>query len=175
MNYLSLNFWHEQCSEYFIGFHVNLCNQLETEIGEGNGKPLQYSWLENPVDRGAWWAAVHRVAQSWTWLKPLSMHACIGEGNGNPLQYSCLENPRDRAAWWAAVYGVAQSQTQLKRLSSSSSSDRNIVDNLFIMIKLELRKVKEFASFAQSICPAFHFILFMIFNTCYLPMSLLIM
>ena len=34
--------------------------------GEGNGNPLQYSCLENPVDRGAWWAAVHRVAQNRT-------------------------------------------------------------------------------------------------------------
>ena len=39
---------------------------------EGNGNPLQYSCLENHVDRGAWWAAVHRVAQSRTWLKRLS-------------------------------------------------------------------------------------------------------
>ena len=53
--------------------------------GEGNGNPLQYSCLENPVDRGAWWIAVHRVTQSRTRLKWLSMHACIGEGNGNPL------------------------------------------------------------------------------------------
>ena len=37
--------------------------------GEGNGNPLKYSCLENPVDRGAWWAAVHGVAQSWTQLK----------------------------------------------------------------------------------------------------------
>ena len=36
------------------------------EIGEGNGTPLQYSCLENPMDRGAWWAAVHGVAQSQT-------------------------------------------------------------------------------------------------------------
>ena len=89
--------------------------------GEGNGNPLQYSCLENPVDRGAWWAAVHRVAQSRTGLKRLSMLACIGEGNGNPLQFSCLGHPRDRRAWWAAVYGVVQSRTRLKRLSSSSS------------------------------------------------------
>ena len=88
----------------------------------GKCNPLQYSCLEYPVDRGTWWAAVHGVAQSWTWLKRLSMHACIGEGNGNPLQCSCLEDPRDGGAWWAAVYGVAQSQTRLKRLSSSSSS-----------------------------------------------------
>ena len=34
--------------------------------GEGNGKPLQYSCLGNPVDRGAWWATVHGVAKSQT-------------------------------------------------------------------------------------------------------------
>ena len=90
-------------------------------LGEGNGSPLQHSCLENPVDRGAWWAAVHRVAQSQTRLKRLSMHACIGEGNGNPFQYSCLENLRDRGAWWAAVYGVTQSWIRLEWLSSSSS------------------------------------------------------
>ena len=34
--------------------------------GEGNGTPLQYSCLENPMDGGAWWAAVHWVAKSWS-------------------------------------------------------------------------------------------------------------
>ena len=34
--------------------------------GGGHGNPLQYSCLENPVDRGVWWATVHRVAKSWT-------------------------------------------------------------------------------------------------------------
>ena len=80
-------------------------------VGEGNGNPLQYSCLQNSVDRGAWLAAVHGVTQSWTRLKRLSMHASIGEGNGNPIQYSCLENPRDRGAWWATIYGVIQSRT----------------------------------------------------------------
>ena len=41
-------------------------------IGEGNGNPLQCSCLENPRDRGAWWAAVYGVAQSRTRLKQLS-------------------------------------------------------------------------------------------------------
>ena len=36
--------------------------------GEGNGNPLQYSCLENPMDRGAWWAIVHRVTKSQTRL-----------------------------------------------------------------------------------------------------------
>ena len=38
------------------------------------GTPLQYSCLENPMDRGAWWAAVHRVTQSWTWLSNTHTH-----------------------------------------------------------------------------------------------------
>ena len=91
----------------FIGFS-RLMN------GEGNGTPLQYACLDNPMDGGAWKAAVHGVAAEW-----LHFHftlSCTGEGNGNPLQCSCLENPRDGGAWWAAVYGVAQSW-----LSSSSS------------------------------------------------------
>ena len=90
--------------------------------GEGNGTPLQYSCLENPMDGGAWWAAVHgvlRVGHDWVTSLSLSL-SCIGEGNGNPLQCSCLVNPRDGGAWWAAVYGVTQSQTRLKWLSSSS-------------------------------------------------------
>ena len=36
--------------------------------GEGNGNPLQYSWMENSMDRGAWWATVHGVAKSQTRL-----------------------------------------------------------------------------------------------------------
>ena len=43
--------------------------------GGGHDDPLQYFCLENPLDRGAWWATVHRVAKSRTQLKPLS--ACV--------------------------------------------------------------------------------------------------
>ena len=43
--------------------------------GGGHGNPLQYSGLENPMDRGAWRSTVHRVTKSQTWLKQLSMHA----------------------------------------------------------------------------------------------------
>ena len=50
-----------------LHFHFSL-----SCIGEGNGNPLQCSCLENPRDGGAWWAAVHGVAQSQTQLKRLS-------------------------------------------------------------------------------------------------------
>ena len=80
----------------------------EDPLEEENGNPLQYSCLENPMDKGAWRATIQRVTKSWTQLSDY-----IGEGNGTPLQYSCLENPMDRGAWWAAVHGVAKSWTRL--------------------------------------------------------------
>ena len=52
--------------------------------GEGHVNPLQYSCLENPMDRRAWWGIVHRVAKSWTRLKQLSMHV------ERPLSPLCL-------------------------------------------------------------------------------------
>ena len=80
--------------------------------GEGNGTPLQSSCLENPMDGGAWWAAVHGVVKSRTRLSVFTFtfpfHALE---KAMATQCSCLENPRDGGAWWAAVYGVAQSDT----------------------------------------------------------------
>ena len=100
--------------------------------GEENGNPLQYSCLENPMDRGAWWATVHGVKELDTTEQLTLLHlegvpghsvgketACNagdpgslpglgrspGEGNGHLLQYSCLENPMDRGAWRATVQG----------------------------------------------------------------------
>ena len=48
--------------------------------GGGHGNPLQYSCLENPMDRGPWWATVHRVTESWSQLKWLSAHSLIHRG-----------------------------------------------------------------------------------------------
>ena len=58
-----------------------------SSLAVGYGNPLQYSSLENPMDRGAW------------------------QANGNPLQYSSLENPMDRGAWQATAREVAESDT----------------------------------------------------------------
>ena len=83
----------------------------------GNGTPLQYSCLENPMGGGAWYAAVHGVAKSRTWLSDFTFTFMHWRRKWHPLQCSCLENPRDGGAWWAAVYGVAQSRTRLTRPS----------------------------------------------------------
>ena len=64
-----------------LHFHFSL-----SCTGEGNGNPLQCSCLENPRDGGAWWAAVHGVAQSRTRLKRLS-------GGGGAWKW-CFQAPR---------------------------------------------------------------------------------
>ena len=91
--------------------------------------PLQYSCLENPMNGGAWWAAVPWGSEELGTTERLHFHfslSCIREGNGNLLQCSCLENPGTAEP---AVYGVAQSWTRLKQLSSSSSSQYSCLGN----------------------------------------------
>ena len=90
----------------------------------GNGTPLQYSCLENPMDVGAWKAAVHGVAEGWTWLSDFTFtfhfHA-LEQEMATHSSVLAWRIPGTGGAWWAAVYGVAQSRTRLKWLSSSSS------------------------------------------------------
>ena len=49
-----------------------LLRTVALQVGEGNGTPLQYSCLEDPWTRGAWWAAVHGVSKSWARLNDLT-------------------------------------------------------------------------------------------------------
>ena len=85
--------------------------------GEDNGNLLQYSGLENPMDGGAWWAAVHGVVKSRTRLSDFTFtfhfHALEKE---MAIHSSVLawRIPGTAGALWAAVYGVAQSRTRLK-------------------------------------------------------------
>ena len=52
--------------------------------GEGHDYPLQYSCLENPMDRGAWWATINGVTKSWTRLSEQAQHSTFG------MSWSCL-------------------------------------------------------------------------------------
>ena len=59
-------------------------------LGGGHGSPLQYSCLENPLDRRAWWATVHGVTQSWTQLKRLSTQGRIMKPGVHPPAHLTL-------------------------------------------------------------------------------------
>ena len=88
----------------------SICHEVMGLDGEGNGTPLQYSCLENPMDGGTWWAAVHGVIKSWTRLsdfaftfhfhaleKEMATHSSVlawripgtGEPGGLPSMGSC--------------------------------------------------------------------------------------
>ena len=69
----------KQARNYSLGIQIMQFLALQAlgqKIGEGNGTPLQYSCLENPMDGGAWWATVHGVAKSRTQLSdfPFTFH-----------------------------------------------------------------------------------------------------
>ena len=89
--------------------------------GEGNGTPLQYSCLENPMDGGAWKAAVHGVAEGRTRLSNFTFtfhfHA-LEKDMATHSSVLAWRIPGMGGAWWAAVYGVTLNRTRLKRLSS---------------------------------------------------------
>ena len=100
---LSNTYWLVQCPWLYstcncLVLYLSMyLKHLQADIGEGNGTPLQYSCLENPMDGGAWWAAVHGVAKSRTRLSNFTfMH---WRRKWQPLQCSCLENPREGGAW----------------------------------------------------------------------------
>ena len=76
----------------------------------GYGNPPQYSCLENPMDRGVWWATDHRVVQSWTRMKRLSMHMCThARGQNVRLALQSLPNSKPKLkichhGFWALVH-----------------------------------------------------------------------
>ena len=69
--------------------------RLGRPLGEGHGSPLQYSCLENPMDRGAWWATAHGVVKSQT-------HSDICEFEGWRLEWQALKMVSFYCVW---IYG----------------------------------------------------------------------
>ena len=92
--------------------------------GEGNGTPLQYSCLENPMGGGAWQLqsmGSRRVRHDCA--TSLSLFTFTHwRRKWQPTPVFLPGESQGWGAWWAAIYGVAQSRTRLKWLSSSSSS-----------------------------------------------------
>ena len=74
---------------------------IPTAIQRRQWHPLQYSCRANPMDRGAWWAAVHGAAKSQAQLSDFTFtfHFQALEREMPTHSCSCLENPRDGGAW----------------------------------------------------------------------------
>ena len=76
--------------------------------GRRTWQPTQYSCLENSMDRGAWWATVHRITQTWTWQKRFSMHAQAS----NSIRYYCSD------CWAVSFHApkILRTQTQIWKM-----------------------------------------------------------
>ena len=113
--------------------HFHDMSALSKHIGEGDGTPLQYSCLKNPMDGGAWWAAVHGVAKSWTRLsdftftfhfhaleKEMAAHSSVLAwripGTGEPGRLPSMGSHRVRHNWSdLAAAAAAASKHNLDR------------------------------------------------------------
>ena len=109
--------------------YPSLIPGLRRPLGEGHGKPIQYSFLENPMDRGAWQARGHRVGKSWKWL---NRHTCTREIEGwkfisgmhtelrrprsqsKKLQLNKICYPGSQSLIWEFYYHVDKEDTLLK-------------------------------------------------------------
>ena len=121
-------------------------------IGEGNGTPLQYSCLENLMDGGAWWAAVHGVAKRRTRQSDFTF----------TFHFHALEKamaPHSSVLAWR-IPGMgkpgglqsmgSQSQTRLKRLSSSSSISYKVCSRTIMELKVNDRmKIPKYLEIKQ--------------------------
>ena len=96
--------------------------------GEGHGNPLQYSCLENPMDKGAWRAIVHRVTQSQTWLTQLSTHAELKNFHMQLLEFQWL------------LESILDHTAVQKALSKSSSANQVCLKQCWIFSLLNVMR-----------------------------------
>ena len=122
LNFISCNF-----TEFHVDLTVFLIECLGFfmhKIGEGNGTPLQYSCLENPMDRGAWKAAVHGVTEGWTQLSDFTstfhFHA-LEKDMATHSSVLAWRIPGMGSLVGCHLWGRTESWTRLKRLSSRAA------------------------------------------------------
>ena len=123
---------------YKFKAHLQILSVFILTAREGNGNPLQYSCLENPMDAGAWWAAVHGVAKSRTRLsnftstfhfhaleKEMATHSSVLAlripGMGEPGGLSSMGSHRVRHDW-SDLAAAAVIYTLFKRAQTSLES-----------------------------------------------------
>ena len=126
-----------------------------TTVGEGNGKPIQYSCLEIPLERGALWAAVYGVALSRTWLKRLAAAAANYDCDNcassvQPLSCVCLFVTPWTAAHQASL-SIINSWNLLKLMPIESVLPSNISSSV-VSFSFCLQSFPAPGSFQMSQC-----------------------
>ena len=112
---------------------VGLIFGLGRSFGGEHGNLLQYSCLENPVDRGAWRATVHRVAKSWTWLKHAHTHVYMWN--------------LEKWYWWAYLQGSSRERHRRREQTCGHSGEKGRVGCIQrVALTCVLSCVKQIAS-----------------------------
>ena len=120
-------------------FWICSCGEPNTYIGERNDNPLQYSCLENPMDRGAWRATVHGVIKNQTWLsntftfQNLHMKRLTGRpvGSGCPTSWSFLSS-RPLGFPWTSALASNQAPSDLRWTVAGRSDAKPTVSSLTV-------------------------------------------
>ena len=136
-----------------LNMHFHLI-QPHALFGDGNGTPLQYSCLENPMDGGAWWLqSVGWLRVRHNWATSLSLFTFMHwRRKWQPTTVFLPGESQGWGSWWAGVYGVAQSWTRLKWLSSSMLC---LFQNTCRIYKWKNKKDITFKLFGFFVCPPF--------------------
>ena len=114
-------------SAYNVG-HPGSIPGPGTSPGEGNGNPLQYSCLENPMDGGAWWSTVHGVAKSQTRLSDLTNFSnSLYMGQNHTISFSI--GTMDVSQLWPALPGQIQLYLPQAMLLSSCKHTDWVINN----------------------------------------------
>ena len=124
--------------------------------GEGNGYPFQYSWLENSLDRGAWWATVHGVTQSWTWLSysNFHFHSNIVNHDDSILIYKVLRDLFHRFFSWillSEVDFITLNIIEIRETWRLNNSRKSHKFNCFKQINILFTKFSIILSFTDSV------------------------
>ena len=112
----------------------------------GNGNPLQYSCLENPMDRGAWWAAVHGVAKSQTWLSYWAhTHCDFGLAVWSVASFTTIEDTYLKRFLLQSVPWGKENHTDISELSCVASTSSKLGG--YVKLQSKLNSFQQFTWF----------------------------
>ena len=113
--------------------------------GGGHSNPLQYSFLENPMDREAWWATVHGVTKSWTQLKQVSTTHYIYIPNRRPLNTSSTGLSESQPSLYPPVrdWSILRRQRERERKIKDQNVSSEIKSETFICFVLVGHNLEE--------------------------------